>query len=77
MSIIYYNETEENYSQKIDGNAAAAVDLTGHSYFLLCNDCLWMASMLSIFSSQYLDRCQDCPICYSRINRFAISEHVD
>lgn len=76
MSIIYHNDTEEKYGQKIDENADA-VGLTRHNYFLLCNDCLWMASMPSILSSKYLDRCQDCPICYSRINRFPISEHAN
>lgn len=71
VSTTYYNETKKKYSQKVKRDVR---DLMRHNYFLLCNNCLWMASMLSNFPSKYLGDYKHCPICFNKMNRFLICE---
>ncbi len=71
MSTTYYNETKVKDSQKPDENV---VDLNRQNYYLLCSECLWMASMLSSFPSKYLEQHHNCPVCSNRISRFLIGE---
>jgi hypothetical protein len=44
-------------------------------YFLLCKNCLWMASTLPLFSVgrfYIAESVKNCPICNSNLDRFSI-----
>jgi hypothetical protein len=41
-------------------------------YFLLCEDCFWMASTLRHPSDYPVIRLKKCPICKSRVDTYPI-----
>lgn len=62
MSIIHY----ENYVQDYN--------LKQNKFFLLCGNCLWMASTISTLSDLCLIRYKKCPICIDKVYRFLICD---
>ncbi len=72
VSIAYQKENKEKRYQK---HRYSTVDLMRQNYFLLCDNCFWMASTMPALSSACLNRYKKCPVCVNMINRFLICSY--
>jgi rRNA maturation endonuclease Nob1 len=46
--------------------------LKQQKYFLICENCFWMASTLYPLSNMPKIKFKECPICKSKLDRFSI-----
>ena len=69
LSTIYYNKHIEKHNQNLN-----IIDYLQYKkkYFLLCEDCFWMASTLRHTLDYPLNRYRKCPICKNRVDIFPI-----
>jgi hypothetical protein len=44
-------------------------------YFLICENCFWMASTIPAINDISRIRHKKCPICVSKVNRFLICDY--
>ena len=69
LSAIHFNKHIEKHNQKIKYNRLSPIQ---KKYFLLCEDCFWMASTLRHTLDNSLNRYRKCPICKNNVDRFLI-----
>jgi rubrerythrin len=69
LSSIYYSKHIEKHNQKIKYNKLSPIQ---KKYFLLCEDCFWMASTLRHTFDYPLNRYRKCPICKNKVEIFPI-----
>jgi hypothetical protein len=60
LSAIHFNKHIEKHNQKIKYYRLSPIQ---KKYFLLCEDCFWMASTLRHTLDYSLNRYRKCPIC--------------
>ena len=69
LSTIFYNMEVEKQNQKLKYYKFISLQ---KKYFLLCEDCFWMASTLPHPLDYPLLRYKKCPICKNNIGTFPI-----
>ncbi len=69
LSTILHNNDIEKHNQKFKYNRLPPIQ---KKYFLLCEDCFWMASTLRHTLDYPLNRYRKCPICKNRVDIFPI-----
>jgi hypothetical protein len=69
LSTIYYNKDVEKHTQNFKYTEVFSIQ---KKYFLLCEDCFWMASTLPDPFDNSLIRYKKCPICKNKLDRFTI-----
>ncbi len=69
ITTIYYKKHLEKYVKYNN-----ILKLNQKKYFLLCENCFWMASTISTLKDIRLIRYKKSPVCISKVNRFLICE---
>ncbi len=69
LSTILYKKDIEKHNQKFIYCKFVPIQ---KKYFLLCEDCFWMASTLSNLLDYPLTHYKKCPICKNKVDRFQI-----
>ena len=64
-----YKKYVEKYSKK---DKYDFFNFNHKKYFLICENCYWMASTIPYIKNISRLRHKKCPVCESRINRFLI-----
>lgn len=64
-----YRNSIEGYFKKYTYNI---FNLKQQRYFLLCNNCFWMATTIPTFSSIQKIKYKKCPLCANDTDRFLI-----
>ena len=68
---LYYKKNVEKYF-KNDGYGI--FNFNQKKYFLICENCFWMASTMPIIKDIDRLRHKRCPVCEDKINRFLICD---
>lgn len=66
---IFYDKDVEKYKQKLKYYKLTSIQ---KKYFLICEDCFWMASTLPHPLDYPLLRYKKCPICKNNVDNFTI-----
>jgi hypothetical protein len=70
-TIIYYKKhIEKNFKN----DKYKILHFNHKKYFLLCENCLWMASTIPAIKNISSLRFKKCPICINKVNRFLICD---
>ena len=75
LTTFYYNKEVEKHSQKFK-YAKFSSSLKDKKYFLICEDCFWMASTIPYTSEYPLFSYRKCPICKNKVDRFQIPNRL-
>ena len=70
LSTILYKKDIEEHGLKLLNCKFVPIQ---KQYFLLCEDCFWMASTLPNSFDYPLGHYKKCPICKNKVDRFQIS----
>ena len=66
---LHKRKLEDNRQERIYNNRLYFRKLR---YFLICQNCFWMASALSVLPYEHDAYLKKCPVCNDRINMFLI-----
>ena len=69
LSTILYKKDIEKHNQKLKYNRLSPIQ---KKYFLLCENCFWMASIFRYTLNYPLNSYKRCPICKNKVDIFPI-----
>jgi hypothetical protein len=75
LTSFYYNKEVEKHSQNLK-YAKFSYSSKDKKYFLICEDCFWMASTIQHPSEYPLISYRKCPICKNKVDRFQIPNRL-